>query len=137
MYSQWYARNMGSVRGDRALMKLQTKNLIEANQKDLDRIHDQRRLWLWASSVVFWALIFIIFAWDWIDGMQSKSIWWVIVSCMLILSINWWYWTMRVIRRLVNHQATEYDLLQSILHDLSSIKQDVRDLNSGNLDKPK
>ena len=118
-------------------MNLETKKLIEDNQKELDRIHDQRRVWLWASSVVFWALIFIIFAWDWIDGMQSKSIWWVIVSCMLLLSINWWYWTMRVIRRLVNHQAAEYDLLQSILHDLSSIKQDVRDLSDKAIDNLK
>ena len=118
-------------------MNLTTKKLIEANQKDLDALHNQRRLWLWASSIVFWAIICIIFAWDWIDGLHSKSIWWFIVSCMLILSINWWYWTMRVIRKLVNHQAVEYDLLKSILHDLARIKKDVKDLNTRTVDKSK
>ena len=118
-------------------MNLNSKRLIKQNQKDLERLHDQRRLWLWASSVVFWAIICIIFFWDWIDGLNSKSVWWFIVSCMLILSINWWYWTMRVIRKLVNHQAVEYDLLQSILSDLARVKKDVKELGSKSVDNPK
>lgn len=110
------------------------KNLIENRQLDLERMNDQRRTWLWASSVVFWAIIFIIFAWDWIDGLHSKSVWWFIVSCMLILSINWWYWTMRIIRKLIAHQAVEYDLLKSILVDLDKIKKDIRDLGNHSVD---
>lgn len=116
-------------------MNLNSKKIIEENQKELDSIHDQRRIWLWASSIVFWAIIFIIFFWDWLDGLGSKSVWWFIVSCMLILSINWWYWTMRVIRKLVNHQSVEYDLLKSILRDISRIKKDVKELGAKSVDK--
>lgn len=110
------------------------KKILEKNQLDLEKLHDQRRAWLWASSVVFWAIIVIIFAWDWLDGLGSKSVWWFIVSCMLILSINWWYWTMRIIRKLIAHQEVEYDLLKSILTDLSKIKKDVRVLGSRSVD---
>ena len=119
------------------MSKKETKRLLEDKEQDLDKLNDQRRLWLWASSIVFWAIIAVIFAWDWIDGLNSKSIWWFIVSCMLILSINWWYWTMRVIRKLVHHQKVEYGILRSILIDLGKIKKDVRELGGKNIDIPK
>lgn len=114
-----------------------TDKLIEKTKVDLEHIHDQRRLWLWASSIVFWAIIMIIFAWDWITDLHSKSIWWVIVSCMLLLSINWWYWTMRVLRKLLAHQALEYEILTSMLVDLDEIKQNVRELEHRSVDNSK
>ena len=113
------------------------KELIEDHQADLERMHDQRRNWLWASSIVFWAIVLIIFAWDWIDGFGSKSIWWVVVSAMLIISVNWWYWTMRIIRKLIAHQEVEYEILKSILLDIAEVKSDVRDLRIKTLDDPK
>lgn len=111
-----------------------TNKEIEQHEKDLEKLHDQRRMWLWASSIVFWALIFIIFAWDWIDGFGSKSVWWLIVSCMLIVSINWWYWSMRVVRKLIVHQTIEYGILKSILGDVSEVKKSVRELGARNID---
>lgn len=114
-----------------------TKKEIEQHEADLEKLHDQRRMWLWASSIVFWALIFIIFAWDWLDGFHSKSIWWVIVSCILIVSINWWYWTMRVVRKLIVHQAIEYGILKSILIDVSEVKSNIRDLRVKTIDRSK
>lgn len=118
-------------------MNNKTKQIIEENQRDLEKLHDQRRMWLWASSVVFWAIITIIFFWDWIDSLGSKSIWWFIVSCMLLLSINWWYWTMRVIRKLVSHQSVEYSLLKSILIDLAHVKKDIKKMSESYIDKSK
>lgn len=114
-----------------------TKKEIEQHEEDLEKLHDQRRMWLFASSIVFWALIFIIFAWDWIDGFGSKSVWWVIVSCMLIVSINWWYWSMRVVRKLIVHQTIEYGILKSILGDVSEVKADIKDLRIKTIDKSK
>lgn len=113
------------------------KRFITRQQQELDKLNDQRRAWLWASSVVFWAIIIIIFAWEWIDGLNSKAVWWFIVSCMLLLSINWWYWTMRIIRKLISHQNHEYNILKSILRDLAKIKQDIRDLGGQTIDKSK
>ena len=113
------------------------KKLLEQNQADLDKMNDQRHIWLWASSIVFWAIIGLIFFWDWIDGLNSKSIWWFIVSCMLILSINWWYWTMRIIRKLIAHQEVEYDLLKSIIKDIGKIKEHIRILDSQSVDNSK
>ena len=114
-----------------------TEAEVVQHEADLEKLHDQRRKWLWASSIVFWAIVLIIFAWDWIDGFGSKSVWWVIVSAMLIISINWWYWTMRVIRKLIVHQEIEYSILKSILIDIAEVKSDVRDLKIKTIDSSK
>ena len=115
----------------------QNKNLDIINQQelDLDKLNEQRRAWLWASSVVFFAIITLMFAREWIDHFESKTAWWFIVSCMLLISINWWYWTMRVIRRIIHHQIIEYQLLKGIIVDILEIKRDVKIL--GEINAPK
>lgn len=116
---------------------MNTSKSIKENQQDLEKLYNQRRYWLWASSVVFFGLVFVIFFWDWIDGFGSKSVWWFVVSCMLLISINWWYWSMRVIRKLIHHQSVEYGLLRLILVDLRKIKQDLKRMEAESVDKSK
>jgi len=108
---------------------------IQQQELDLDQLNDQRRKWLWASSIVFFAIITLMFAWEWIDHFESKTAWWFIVSCMLLISINWWYWTMRVVRRIIQHQLVEYQLLKAIVIDIREIKRDVKIL--GEINAPK
>lgn len=106
---------------------------FEEHNKDLQEINNQRRKWLLASSAVFSGIIILIFAWDWIDQIHSKSIWWVIVSLMLILSVNWWYWTMRVVSRLMHHQKVEFGLIIELVRDIREIKADVKELGKQEL----
>lgn len=110
------------------------QELITQHQKDIERLNYQRRWWLYASSIVFSGIIGIIFGWDWISGLDSKPIWWVIVSLMLLISVNWWYWTMRVIRILIRYQEVEYALLQEILHDVNYFKQNLKDFHDQTID---
>lgn len=108
-------------------MKLNTSSVIDNHEKFLEKINKQRHYWLW-SSFVFCFSIFLIFGWDWIDDLRSKHIWWFIISLMLIVSINWWYWTMRIIRKVITYQAVEYKLLKSISDDLTFFKKELSEL---------
>ena len=101
--------------------------LIEIKKTDekLEKINNQRRKWLIASSIVFIGIIFLIFAWDWLDRLDSSIVWWIIISCMLIISMNWWYWTMKVIRQLIHHQKLEFNLLSDIITEIKSIKENL------------
>lgn len=112
-----------------------TKKLIEHNEADLEQINQQRRWWLLASSLVFSGIVILIFAWDIIDHLHSKSIWWVIVSLMLILSVNWWYWTMRVMLRLINHQKIEFTIIHELLADIRELKSDIKQMGNQNVDR--
>ena len=118
-------------------IKIKTKELLAKHADDIERINHQRRLWLYASSVVMVGIVGLIFSWDWVSELHSKSVWWVIVSVMLIISINWWYWTMSVIRRMLDHQKVEYDLLSCILNDISLAKEDIKFLVNHEVDSKK
>ena len=107
------------------------------HEKDLQEVNKQRRRWLYASSIVFLGIVLLIFSWDWLDQFHSKSIWWVIVSLMLIVSVNWWYWTMRVVSRLVHHQKIEFSLIIELVKDIREIKSDVKELGRQELEEHK
>lgn len=130
-------RQLATFWGNIKAMNRRTLNLLKQHQHDINRINQQRRWWLYASSVVFLAVVFLIFAWDWIDGLHSHSIWWVVVSSALIISVNWWYWTMKVIKRILEHQEIEYNLLFSIIDDLHSVRNDIKFLDPKNVDNLK
>lgn len=116
-------------------MNQEIKDYFTKHEQDIEKIHKQRRLWLWASSVVLVGIIFLIFSWDWIDHFHSSKIWWVITSMMLIISVNWWYWTMRVVRITLCHQQVAHGILKSILLDISEFKKDIRPIVNQNIDK--
>lgn len=119
------------------MVSRKTQRLIDKNNQDLEQINDQRRTWLYASSIVVVAVIFLIFGWDWLDTLHSKTIWWLITSGMLVLSVNWWYWTMRVMLRLINHQKIEFAIITELLEDIKKIRNDVRQLGNQEVDKQK
>lgn len=118
-------------------MNQKTHDILARHAEDLDRINDQRRLWLYASSVVFASAIFLIFGWDWISNLESRGIWWLIISLMLLVSVNWWYWTMRVLRIILKYQTIEYEILKDILADIIKLKVDIRELRFRKLDNHK
>ena len=118
-------------------MNAAIEKLLKQHAADLKRINDQRRIWLFASSIVVSCIIFLIFAWDWIDHFASYGVWWVVISLIMIISVNWWYWTMKVIRILLEHQEAEYTLLACILNDVSEAKKDIKFLVDQDVDLPK
>jgi|LakMenEpi03Aug12_release.lakeMendotaPanAssembly.Ray.scaffolds.fasta_scaffold356048_2 hypothetical protein len=106
--------------------------LIEKHTQEIIKINLQRRRWLVASSVVFVCVVLLIFGWDWLTGLHEKSIWWVIVSLMLIVCMNWWYWTMKVIYHLLEHQSNEYAIIADLLNDIKALKKQLSELSIDN-----
>jgi len=107
--------------------------LINAHTKDMDAINQQRRYWLVASSIVYVAVIILIFGWDWITNVHQKSLWWIFISLSLLISINWWYWTMEVISHLLVHQQKEVEFIKELLNDIKEL-QDIIKNNIDNQD---
>jgi hypothetical protein len=95
---------------------------IKNHTDDLEEIYKQRRLWLYASSVVVVAVIGIIVSWFYLSSLDNNLIWWGIISVSLIVSINWWYWTVSAIGKIVRAVHSEYQILTEITSDLDQIK---------------
>ena len=128
---------MATVWSDCETMNKKLKKVIDKHAEELDRMNSQRRLWLYASSVVVVGILILMFSWDWLDEFHSKSIWWLIVSSMLIVSVNWWYWTVKVVKRIIDHQRAEIELIGEIITDIKEVKIDIRELAPKNVDNPK
>lgn len=97
--------------------------------KNLDRANEQRKKWLIASSVVIIGVIGYIAGWNWIHSLNSQWIDWAFISLGLIISVNWWYWTMGLVRQYIGHQRSVLEILSDIVYDLKEVKGDVKNLN--------
>ena len=94
---------------------------IKDHTDELEVIYRQRRLWLYASSLVV-AVIGMIVSWFYLSSLDNNLIWWGIISVSLIVSINWWYWTVSAIDKIVRAVHSEYQILNEITSDLDQIK---------------
>ena len=98
-------------------------------KKHLDKLHafdDERRGWLVLSAFVVATVLGIIFEWDHV--VSSKYIW-LIGSLGLVLSVSWWYWTMRLVRHLLESKNDEYQLLTDIVEMVKEVKKEVKNLD--------
>lgn len=95
---------------------------LRAHVKQLYLIDSYRKIWMILSAGVVATVIGMIFSWDYI--FQTKFIWFT-TSMGLVISMVWWYWTMRLIRYLVHYKATEALILEEIIREIQIIKQEV------------
>lgn len=102
---------------------------IKQIKSELDKINDERRYWLMASSFVFVSVIFYIVVWPWLQGFDSALLDWAFISAGFIVTINWWYWTMSLVRKYITHQKHVFEILGDIVVDLKTIGEDVKNLN--------
>lgn len=95
---------------------------IQDHTAELEKIYEQRRRWLFISSLVVASVLLVVFGCEFIDSYNNKHIWWLIVSIGLLLSVNWWYWTMKSISSLVRSIYAEYEILNEITSEIEEIR---------------
>jgi hypothetical protein len=112
-------------------------NKLDLYNQELDQLNKQRKVWLWASSVVVLGVVLFISFWNLIiDYTHHQWVTWSAVSLGLLITVNWWYWTMGMVRRSLAHQITVVEILNNITNDIKHVKEDVKEL-SKTVDKPK
>ena len=101
-------------------------NNIKTNLQKLKQFDQDRIVWLKLSGLAFLAVIIIII--DWLFFGVNK-IYWVLVSLGLLLSMGWWYWTMKLIRDLLKHRIAELEILSDIVSEIKEIRKDVKNID--------
>jgi len=110
------------------------KKTLEKNLSELKQFNQQRKLWLFLSLFVITSISFIIFDWNHI---QQYKLEWTMGSIGVVISAAWWYWTMRIIRHLIQHKSDEYQILAELITEIKDIKEHVREVLPKALDKDK
>lgn len=48
-----------------------------------------------------------------------------LISSGFIIAIIWWYWTMQVVKEIINHKYYETELLKMLISDIRDIKKNL------------
>lgn len=107
---------------------------IKNHVQELKKIDSQRKSWLILSAFVTAMISVIILHWT---EVTNTRLLWVIASCGLLVAMVWWYWTMRLIRQLIDHRIEESKILQDIVLDIKDIKKEVKETMLEIIDKSK
>jgi len=99
---------------------------LQKHITQLKSFNTERRYWLIASGFVILAVLGIIFGWNYII---TDRLFWLFVSIGLTITVSWWYWTMRLIRHLIESKQDEYAILSDLVSAIQEIKEDVKKLN--------
>lgn len=97
-------------------------DLFKKHLEQLNYFNNQRKAWLVLSLFVALAVFGIILEWHMIE---SVTVMWLVGSIGLLISVTWWYWTMRLIRNLLEFKIEEARLLVEIVTDLKEIKENI------------
>jgi len=101
---------------------------LKDSKTQLEKINEQRLAWLYASAGIVLGIVLIISGWHYLEDRKLGWIIWSIVSTGLVVSVIWWYWTMRMIRHSLDHQSAVLDVLVEITDDIQRVKKDVKNL---------
>jgi hypothetical protein len=110
---------------------------LDKVKTDIDTANNQRRLWLFFSSLVFIGVLAYIIGWHWIHELNNPWLEWSLISIGLVITVNWWYWTMSVIRRNLYHQNKIVGVLEEVVSDVKEVKQNIQNLVDEKVDKSK
>jgi uncharacterized membrane protein YccC len=93
--------------------------------KDLEKFNKERKFWLFISGFVTLMALVVSLEWDYVLSQHTV---WIIVSVGLTISVIWWYWTMRIIRTVLQHRYQEVEILHDLIVDIKEIKTEVSKL---------
>jgi K+ transporter len=94
-------------------------------KQSISKLNIERKLWLALSGLVVASSFVLFLGWNLI---QIHHLQWVFVTLGITVSMIWWFWTMRLIRIILNHRLTEVEILQEIVSDIRDIKDNVANL---------
>jgi Flp pilus assembly protein TadB len=104
------------------------KKLLE----DINNSRKQRSIWIRLSYAFIVFLTIITVNWSAIIETHNIILWISIFAVLIVTAAFWWYWTVDLVRKLLNHKEEEFKIIESIVYDLQHIKKDVDELKKSN-----
>ena len=98
------------------------ENQIQTQIQTLRQFEKERKLWMALSAIVIISVLGIIF--DWATIYQYK-LEWLVGAGGLLLTIVWWYWTMRITKELITIKIKDREILQEVIEDIKHIRKEI------------
>lgn len=91
---------------------------------DFRRLNKHRKIWTY-SSIIIIILFFVIFL-NW-NIIEYYNLQWILVAGGMLLSIAWWYWTLLLVKKIIEHKIDEVIILEEIINDFKDIKNNLKE----------
>jgi predicted membrane protein len=98
-------------------------NILRQHLEDIKKYDVQRKGWLVLSAFVVTIILFLIF--DHSEIVKHGFLFPFVVAG-ITLSVVWWYWSMRLIKQLLQHRKEETEVLMDLCDAIKEVKQEVR-----------
>jgi hypothetical protein len=92
---------------------------LNSHSQTLENLNRQRILWLRISGFIAVSILIILFDWNLIYKYNLSIL---VVSIGLLVSVVWWYWTMSIIRKLIEARINEARILVMMSLDIEEMK---------------
>ena len=103
--------------------------MIQEYEAYVNLMNKQYKYWMIASAIIYSCVITFIVLFDFVIRLDSKIIWWSIISILLMVSMNWWYWTMSLVKQLMEHHTNSIKVIISLISDINTVRSDLKDID--------
>ena len=93
--------------------------------------HD-RIIWMYLSITVVAVSLALVYGWGKLIAFDSHILWAFISAGTIVVAVAWWYWTMSLIRKLLDIQIDVVDIIKELTTDIKDIKVEVTDFLNKN-----
>lgn len=100
--------------------------LFKKNLAILKKLDNQRNYWLILSIFICVSIFILLINWDIIS---NNKFLWLYVSCGLTITVLWWYWTMILIKKLIQYKIIESRILLNIARLTKEVKSEIKKSN--------
>lgn len=111
------------------------KKILKDFNENIKRLKCQKRIWLMFSSLLFLSILLLTLFAEYISKIQSQTFWWSVGIFGLIILFNWWYWTITLVRRVLQYQEYVVIILNEITEDVRDLKSDITEMHKDGLIK--
>lgn len=100
---------------------------IKIHERILKKIENQRLCWL--KIAVFFLPSLFLFVLEWNNILSlGHNLWLLSVFVLSLIAAFWWFWTMAIIKVLIDYKIIEIQILRGTINDLKSIQDEFRNL---------
>lgn len=98
------------------------ENKIQTQIQNLKQFKKERKLWMALSAIVLITMTGIVLDWPSIFHYKLE---WVVGGFGILISMAWWFWTMRIVKELITIKIQDREILQEIIEDIKHIRKKI------------
>jgi hypothetical protein len=98
------------------------ENKIKTQIQRLKQFNIEHKIWLALSLFVLIGTTVTIFDWNFIYQHRLECL---AIASGLLISIVWWYWTMRITKELIAIKIADREILQEIIEDVQHVRAEI------------